>query len=244
MGGSVDVSSKPGKGSNFYFTIQVTKVQDQSLGRDNMIAVLLNELKEECRLLVVAKKRSTVNMVRQLLPGVKVEGACTAGELAALKGQQEFEALIIGLSLTRDPQYVSWAQDIHHFVSRARCTIIMHYPSSGVCEFLEQNQLISEDEGRTTALITTDSNNNNNNTQSQQEPNQQKQRQRVVLRMSVPLRRTKLIRTILDILRQIADDPSTPQPSNRLPPNPSSNVITSEEKEVFSKMRILAAEGN
>ncbi|KAI7853030.1 hypothetical protein BDC45DRAFT_174217 [Circinella umbellata] len=239
MGGSIDVSSQPGKGSNFYFTIQVTKVQDQSLERDNMIAALLNELKEECRLLVITKEKSSVKMVRHLLPGITVEGACTIDELAALKGQQNFEALIIGLSLTRDHQYKSWAENVQYFVNRTRCTIIMHYPSSTVCEYFEKNQMITEDGGRTTPLITA---NNNNSSIGQQE--QQKKHKRLIVKMSVPLRRQKLIRTILDTLRQTKDDLSTPQPTIRLPPNPSSGAITAQEKILFSKMHILAAEDN
>ncbi|KAI9488872.1 hypothetical protein BDB00DRAFT_846468 [Zychaea mexicana] len=246
MTGTIDVSSQPSKGSNFYFTIQVNKVQDQTLERNNTIATLLNELKD-CRVLISAKHASTVKMVRQLLPGITVDGVCSATELASHK-DTTYQALIIGLFLTHDPDYSAWADNIRYFLDRTRCIIIMHYPSSGVCEFLGQNHLtLGEEDGRPTLLDTTTA---KSKAQRQQRLEPSPQQKRAVVRMAVPLRRQKLLLTMIDMLRQTEEAPPTPRPTLRASPSSrdgaklSGDAITPEERKLFSTMRVLVAEDN
>lgn len=212
MSGRIDVTSIPGKGSNFHFTIRVSRVPDQSLKRNNTVASLLNEL-HDTRVLVAGLRTSTITMIRQMLPGVPVDGISNIDDIVRYKATH-YPVIIVGLFLTHDPEFDVWYKEMNSFLQRARCVIVMHYPNG------------LGDEQVHIPLLTPTAN------------------RRAVVRLAVPLRRQKLLQTMVDMVREASGPPPSTERIGSDDPKASSDAITPEERELFSTMHILAAEDN
>ncbi|KAI9251841.1 hypothetical protein BDA99DRAFT_521318 [Phascolomyces articulosus] len=129
MSGTIDVKSTPLKGSNFHFSINTSAVIDQSNKRIQLVNGLLDELGNN-PILVVDTYESSVNMIRELLPGKSVDGICSVDQLISHKGSH-YPIVIIGFYLTHDPEFFgTWSCHLHPLLERARCIAIMHYPTS------------------------------------------------------------------------------------------------------------------
>ncbi|KAI8148750.1 hypothetical protein BJV82DRAFT_505635 [Fennellomyces sp. T-0311] len=130
MSGTIEVSSVPNQGSNFYFTIQTTCASEHHKERDATAYHLLQSLKQT-HILVADKQISTVIMVQKLLPGIKVDGVCTVEELFFHQAT-DYSIIIVGLFLTHDPEYEEWSQQLYRFLKHAQCIVVMHYPTGAV----------------------------------------------------------------------------------------------------------------
>lgn len=227
MSGRIDVTSTPGKGSNFNFTIQVKRLQEESTRRNNEVAINLDKL-HGVRILVADKHVSTVAMVRQLLPGTKVEGVCTIPELQQLM-PHHYDAIIIGMSLSQSPDHQEWSSHLKYFVNNVKCgTIIMHYPSRQMGFDTTLQPTLSSSSSSSPFMVSDTATGSS------------------VARIAIPLRRRKLLQSMLSLL-----EPSLQQTVPLLQWSSSTGTmeaidhgkITDEEKAVFSTMHILVAEG-
>ncbi|KAG2223954.1 hypothetical protein INT45_013411, partial [Circinella minor] len=167
MSGNIDVKSEAGKGSNFFFNIKTTRVSEQEQGSTNIkyhrraefIQNLLQEIKDT-RVLVAGQHRSTVTMVQQLLPGIKVDGACTVKELLACQ-ETDYSIIVVGLFLAHDPEFDTWANYLKQFLKRARCILVMHYPTGTIGKLLGSNNNNPQFIKAAAGLPLPDNNNNN-----------------------------------------------------------------------------------
>ena len=222
MSGQIGVSSAPNKGSNFYFSIKVSRMRDKSIKRNNIVAGLLDSLRN-ARVLVAGGHRSTVTMVKQLLPGISVDGASTINELISC-GKRNYDILIVGMFLANDLKFKeSWGH-LQKIVDQVCNVIVMHYPSGVVGEMLGEMM----EDGSSIGL-----------------PVRRWSRHEMV-RIAVPVRRQRLLRTMVDMLQQVADSPQ--RTKEALPKNQNKNgqggdEITPDEHALFSTMHLLAAEG-
>ncbi|KAI9494151.1 hypothetical protein BDB00DRAFT_819835 [Zychaea mexicana] len=263
MSGKIDVKSESSKGSNFFFSIRTTPVPEQCKKRIERITGIIQEVKGT-RVLVADKHTSTVSMVQRLLPGITVNGACSVQELLACQAT-DYPIIVVGLFLTHDPEFQSWATHLKKFLERAQCILVMHYPTGAMGDMLGRNQHLN-------AAPTVSTTHNDGELQSNDftervvaavpsssgsantllSTNMIKENRRAVVCMAVPLRRKALLRTMVEMLHQTSSSPaSTPRPimaarassEGRKVCDPS-EVITQEERELFSNMNILAAEDN
>ncbi|KAI9494152.1 hypothetical protein BDB00DRAFT_938504 [Zychaea mexicana] len=223
MSGEINVESTPGKGSNFNFTARVSRIRDKSLKRNDAIARLLDSLRN-ARVLVAGAHVSTISMIKQLLPGVAVDGACSVDELVS-RDKCKYNILIVGMFLTSDLHFKEWWYHLQKAVDQVRYVVVMHYPSGVVGELLGEIM-----EGGSSIGIPV-----------------RRMDQHAMVRIAVPVRRHRLLRTMVEILQQSAD---LPQPTNAVlsarhkVANGTSTIITPEEQSLFSTMHILAAEDN
>ncbi|KAI9275770.1 hypothetical protein BDA99DRAFT_431313 [Phascolomyces articulosus] len=224
MSGQIGVSSSPGKGSNFNFSIEVSRMREKSMKRNNIIAGLLDNLRNS-KVLVAGAHVSTITMIKQLLPGLSVDGACTAQDLVS-RAKRDYDILIVGMFLTSDIQFKEWWDHLQRIVDRVRYVVIMHYPSGVVGEMLGE---IMED-GSSIGIPV------------------RRLDQHAMVRIAIPVRRQRLLRTMVDMLQQVTDSPQPVKatlPTNKQKINTvGSEKITSEEYALFSTMHVLAAEDN
>ncbi|KAI8138810.1 hypothetical protein BJV82DRAFT_522892 [Fennellomyces sp. T-0311] len=220
MSGTIDVSSTPAQGSNFHFSICTSLASEKAEERKKMTDELLQSLRH-ARILVADKHASTVTMVRKLLPGVAVDGVCTVNELLSYRAT-DYPIIIVGLFLTHDPEFEEWAEHLYSFLERARCIILIHYPTGAVGELLGKNRL-------TSASVHSNP-------------------RRAIVRMAVPLRRISLLRTLVAMLNQVSDGSSnTPRPSMAARHSSDGNtnkLFTDDEQDYLRTMHVLAAEDN
>lgn len=225
MSGRIDVKSKPGEGSNFNFTIWVQGLSAESDRYNNDIGNFLNTLRGT-RVIVVDKHLSTVEMIRHLLPTVKVDGACTVEHLQQLHQSPHYDAIIIGMFLIQPSERQAWSSHIKMLVDQVGCGMIMHYPSGS-----QMNGDFNHDLQSTLANSRTgDSSRSSHNT---------------ISRIAIPLRRQKLLQTLVDMTRLRSSSTGSPIISSSATTKSSrpANLITDEERALFSTMHILAAEG-
>ena len=218
MSGNIDVKSTPGEGSNFNFSITTTRVPQQEAQHSKMIASQLVAWKGK-RLLVASKFMSTVTMVQHLLPEVNVDGECDVDKLASIQAD-DYPIVIVG-------HFLRPCKQLNDFLSRANSVIMLHYPntsnSSNGIHRIGPSPTIGEIEAE----------------------KRQEKTSSTLIRMPIPIRRHKLLRAMCSLVQQ--QHPS--QHSLLRPPPPSqatkqsSTTVTDEEKERFSKMHVLAAEG-
>ena len=142
MSGTIDVTSIPSQGSNFHFSIRVLLEHNEAKKRSLLAQGLLREL-DGCRIIVIDKFKSTVDMVRQMLPGISVDGAISIEEIA-LKKTSSYTIVVIGLLLAHDQNYKFWSAHIHQILEKARCVAIIHYPTGAIENILGKNQLTVE----------------------------------------------------------------------------------------------------
>lgn len=153
-----------------------------------------------------------------MLPGIPVDGISKIDDIARNKATH-YPVIIVGLFLTNDPEFEVWYKEMNIFLQRARCVIVMHYPS-GFGGDQVHLPLLAPSANR-----------------------------RAVVRLAVPLRRQKLLQTMVDMVQETSASPPTPKPVKRAGSSTndnkaSSDAITPEERELFGTMHILAAEDN
>ncbi|KAG2223963.1 hypothetical protein INT45_013420, partial [Circinella minor] len=134
MSGHIDVTSKPGQGSTFFFTIDVSSDPVKSAARDGLTTTMVKELKiTNIRVLIVGKYSSMIQMVEHLLSGIQID---TADSIDALRERahegKKYIAVILCLYLTSDPQFFEWSAHLEKIMEKTHCLIVMHYPSSSL----------------------------------------------------------------------------------------------------------------
>lgn len=217
MSGSINVSSVPGKGSDFYFSVRVSKLRakpSKSIQTDGYYdeRKTLSRCLSSLKVLAISKYVATTDMVRFLLPGIRVDGVQQIDEFKKLLAKTKYDVIIVGLFMNPDNNSFSsaWLEEASK-VNKDCLIIIMNYPAggivnksgSGLIEHISNQKLSCK-----------------------------------AIRMAVPLRRIKLLRTIGEVLNKKLPSPTT----NNVR---SSNIklITDEERTLFSTMNILIAEG-
>ncbi|CEP08745.1 hypothetical protein [Parasitella parasitica] len=218
MSGSINVSSVPGKGSDFYFSVRVSKLRAQpgkSIQPDSYhdeCSTLARSL-ASLRVLAIAKYVATTDMVRFLLPGIHVDGVQQIDDFKRLLAHNKYDVIIVGLFMNPDNRSFSstWLEEASK-INKDCLIVIMNYPAggvvnksgSGLIEHISNQQLSCK-----------------------------------AIRMAVPLRRLKLLRTITQVLNIQLPKPTT----NNVRSN-DVKLITDEERNLFSTMHILIAEDN
>lgn len=214
MSGSINVSSVPGKGSDFYFSIQVSKLRTQQI-KGLQTEVYRDDRKQllQCiqgiRVLVISKYSATIDMIRMILPGIHVDGVLQIEEFNQLVRQHKYDVIIVGLFTNHDNSInpsSTWLEDASK-LNQDGLIIIMNYPAGGILNAVS-------------------------------EPVSNEKMHCKSIRMAVPLRRIKLLKTIAEMLKKIS-------PVNKEITRPRTvQLITDEERKLFSTMNILIAEGN
>lgn len=220
MNGSINVSSVPGKGSDFYFNIRVSKLHTQpgkSLQADgyfderNKLLRCLSDIK----VLAISKYAATIDTVRFILPGVHVDGVFQIEDFMKMIQKTKYDVLIIGLYMNPDASGIahssSWLEDASK-INKNGLIIIMNYPAGGVV--------------------------NGKSASSVEHVSNQKLACKAI-RMAVPLRRLKILRTIAEVLNK-----TLPTPTTNNVRSATVKLITDEERAKYSKMNILIAEDN
>ena len=227
MSGNIDVDSEPSKGSRFFFTITVGKT-DRNYKRFEIIQNQLSCLKD-MRVLVADKYSSTVTTVRQLLPGITVDGVCPVDDRLIQEPPaaniNHYSVIIVGLFLTYDSEFEKWINKVKDRLQGTRCVIVMHYPRGALSDMLLSN--IASDKELLTPSTPPDIYHDDNGYWGERQPDHQqfqtfsnidpvstimqvagldlkdnssnKQNQTVV-RMSVPIRRKKLLTLMMEML--------------------------------------------
>jgi hypothetical protein len=215
MAGSINVSSAPGKGSNFYFTVQVSKLRHQASRsiRSDTYEEQRQMLKciSQIRVLAISKYAATITMIRHLLPGIYIDGVLHIDEFQKLASQNSYDVIIVGLFMNPETTKVprSWLEDASK-INPKGLIIIMNYPAGGMNQ---KSRWI--------------------------EPVASQQLECKAVRIAVPLRRAKLVRTIAEML----DKKIPANYPKAVKPKPAS-LITDEERARYSNLNILIAEGN
>ncbi|KAF1799121.1 hypothetical protein V8B55DRAFT_1519445 [Mucor lusitanicus] len=218
MSGSINVSSVPGKGSDFYFSVRVSKLRTQptkSIQQDGYYdeRTTLARCLSSLRVLAISKYVATTDMISFLLPGIHVDGVQQIDEFKKLLLKSKYDVIIVGLFMNPDHHSFSsaWLEEASK-VNKDCLIIIMNYPAggivnksgSGLIEHISNQKLSCK-----------------------------------AIRMAVPLRRVKLLRTIGEVLNKKLPSPTT----NNVKSN-NVKLITDEERSLFSTMHILIAEDN
>ncbi|KAI9489180.1 hypothetical protein BDB00DRAFT_876728 [Zychaea mexicana] len=262
MSGTIDVKSTPSKGSNFHFSIDTSTVHEQTKKRQELVIGLLREL-GNASIVVIDKHTSTVKMIQALLPGKTVDGLCSIDDLVSHKGSQ-YTIVIIGFFLTHDPDFASWSSHMQPFLERARCIVVMHYPTSGaIGDIMEKNQLVLDPQQDQGSSLATESKNDHKSLATAKPPSTASSslateaeknaclsmQQQVTVRATIPLRRINFLKILVDALHKTMASPDTPRPA--LATRASSEVrkvsqefVSAEERAVYSTQKILAAEDN
>ncbi|KAI9021513.1 hypothetical protein CLU79DRAFT_703166 [Phycomyces nitens] len=216
MSGFIDVSSVPGKGSNFFFTVKLSKARDQD-GK-LLLPGYFKEMDENLRairhvkILVAGKYESTITMIRHMLPSVLVDGVNSVEKLSQRLISTQYDIIVLGLFLTKEfMESKGWIEDIIKNIKHGTL-IIMNYPSGIVSEIHQRGQWV--------------------------EPISKTLPPECV-RMAVPLRRKKLIQIIADIMNN-----HSPRRNMKVIKPKGSDLVTEEEREIYKTMHILVAEDN
>lgn len=213
MSGSIDVASVPGKGSDFFFNVRVSRLRPQnshSLQADGYFDERTKLLRclSNIKVLAISKHGATLDMIRFILPGIQVDGVNRVEDFMNLVFRNKYDVIIVGLYMNPDNigsiQTSEWLEEASR-LNKDGLIIIMNYPmngKSGLIEHVPSQKLSCK-----------------------------------TIRMAVPLRRIKLLRTIGEILNK-----KLPSASNGVRAN-NIKLITDDERAMFTKLNILIAEG-
>ncbi|KAI9487280.1 MAG: hypothetical protein EXX96DRAFT_552526 [Benjaminiella poitrasii] len=220
MSGSINVSSVPGKGSDFYFSVRTSKFRSQP-GKYSQIDSQFEERKallrclSSLKVLAISKYRATIDMIRFILPGIKVDCVNKLDDFKRYLKLNKYDVIIVGLYMNPDnttaEQSSSWLEEASK-MNKDGLIIIMNYPAGGLVN--GKSGLIDHISNQKLSCK--------------------------AIRMAVPLRRVKLLRTIGEVLNKKL--PTTPVANNAR--SPDVKLITDEERSLFSTMNILVAEDN
>ncbi|KAI9491307.1 hypothetical protein BDB00DRAFT_833957 [Zychaea mexicana] len=216
MSGKIDVSSEPSKGSRFFFTVSAIQTQEQAVRKTEILHHHFGSLKGT-RVLVADKHESTVTMVQKLLPGIIVDGVCSVDDLHSHQAA-DYPIIIVGLFLTHDPKFKLWATRLKKFLERAKCIIVMHYPTGALSDMLMSNA-----NGRKLLAVSSSTPYDEEGIMKQQQQLQDpatdyeavstilhatgigrdhNKDHQAVVRMPVPIRRKKLVKVMTEMLVQ------------------------------------------
>lgn len=214
MSGSINVASVPGKGSDFYFSIRVSKLGTQhgrslqAEGHPDDRKALLRCI-SSIRVLAISKYAATIDMIRHILPGIHVDGVLEVEDFQKLVTQHKYDVIIVGLFMNHNSTSTAWLEEASK-LNKNGLIIIMNYPAGGI---------------------------SNGKLRVAESVSNEKMHCKTV-RMAVPLRRIKLLRTIGEMLNKIMPAPVTNNVRSKALP-----LISEEERKLFSSMHILIAEG-
>lgn len=215
MSGSINVASVPGKGSDFYFSIRVSKLGTQhgrslqAEGHPDDRKALLRCI-SSIRVLAISKYAATIDMIRHILPGIHVDGVLEVEDFQKLVTQHKYDVIIVGLFMNHNSTSTAWLEEASK-LNKNGLIIIMNYPAGGI---------------------------SNGKLRVAESVSNEKMHCKTV-RMAVPLRRIKLLRTIGEMLNKIMPAPVTNNVRSKALP-----LISEEERKLFSSMHILIAEDN
>ncbi|EIE91775.1 hypothetical protein RO3G_16486 [Rhizopus delemar RA 99-880] len=217
MGGSIDVSSVPNKGSNFFFSIRVSNLRSQPNGKNVQMEGYVEEQKALLRniarfkAVALSKYDATIQMIRHFLPGVHVDDVMNIEEFEKMVKRNHYDIIIIGLFMNPENQQMplTWLEEASK-VNKDAVVVIMNYPAGGVNQ---KSRWI--------------------------EPVSSQQLACKTVRMAVPMRRMKLLKAIDEALNKTALASTTS--SAKTKPDP---LITDKERGLYSQMNILIAEDN
>ncbi|KAI9260813.1 hypothetical protein BY458DRAFT_557511 [Sporodiniella umbellata] len=214
MGGAIDVKSVPNEGSNFYFSIRVShpKSDTQSLNQDIQEQTNLLGVMTSYKVLVISSYKATVEMVRRFLPGIYVDGVDQVEKVEQLIKKVKYDVIIVGLTMSLDDQniHLSWLVNINQSI-KDTLVVVMNYPAGRVT--LKNKWIVDPTPSQPLACK--------------------------LVRMAVPIRRMKLLKTINEAINPPATSNNITKPKKA--PN---SLVTDEEREMYSQMHILIAEDN
>lgn len=220
MSGSIDVSSTPGQGSDFYFNIRVSKLRAQANkslqttdGYYDERTTLLRCL-SSLKILIVAKYAATIEMIRSMMPGVHIDGVVKIDDFKKKAKQAKYDVIIVGLYMNLEnntdlSSANTWLEEASA-INKDCLIVIMNYPSVGLVNgnFSLVEQVF--DQSLSCKAI----------------------------RITIPLRPIKLLRIFGEVLNKKLPSPSTNNVKSK-----AVKLITDEERTLFSTMNILVAEG-
>ncbi|KAI8970664.1 hypothetical protein BDB01DRAFT_855295 [Pilobolus umbonatus] len=216
MEGSINVESTPAKGSDFYFKIYVSN----SIGQNGMTLQtdtweerkVLIDCVSPLKVLIISKYPSTVDMIKHMLTGVDVDGVIHIEEFLELVNKNKYDIIIVGLFMNPETNSISshWLEQASK-INKDGLIIIMSYPAGGYNQRSQWIQSVSNKNLFCKAI-----------------------------RMPVPIRRVKLLKTIAE-MSNIDIPISCPVTSNKLK---KVKLFTEDELEFYSKLNILIAEDN
>jgi hypothetical protein len=172
MSGKISVTSTPGVGSNFFFTIKVQTADDQA--HEDLELELRDDIKSltqalgRPRVLVGSSAKSMIQMMCGFMTSFDVTSANSFPAVMAELSETPYDILILDFPIT-----VEFAQQIRVVESGTQwqnmCIIVLHYPSGDVLHLHQEKSNIPEVSAK-------------------------------LVRMAIPVRRLKLLRAIADLL--------------------------------------------
>ncbi|CAO3666661.1 unnamed protein product [Rhizopus stolonifer] len=214
MGGSIDVTSVPNKGSNFYFSIRVSRSQPNGRGLEGYSQEQTGLLRNlaSFKVLMVSDYKASIEMIRLFLPGIHVDGADKVEKVDKMIKHIKYDVIIVGLTMTTENQnaHPSWLVELGE-ANKDALVVIMNYPAGAVA--LKNRWVVDSVPTQPLACK--------------------------MVRMAVPIRRMKLLKSINEAMNFTAL--TTSKASPKIKPDP---LITEEERLIYSQMSILIAEDN
>ncbi|KAG1473267.1 hypothetical protein G6F56_001051 [Rhizopus delemar] len=184
MGGTINVSSVPSKGSDFFFSICVSKPESPNapVEGDSEDQKKLAQRIAPFKAIAISKYNATIEMIRHLLPGVHVDGVVQIEEFQALMKKNKYDIIVVGLFMNPENLDASsnWLENASK-INKNALIVIMNYPSGGMVQRSRWIEPVSNER-----LICK------------------------TVRMAVPLRRYKLLKMIDEVLNK----PMKPSNSN------------------------------
>ncbi|KAI9319865.1 hypothetical protein BX666DRAFT_2110489 [Dichotomocladium elegans] len=247
MEGNIGVASVPNHGSNFHFTIVTEQALQPSKQREDIITRLVSQMKG-ARILVTGKHEATIAMIRSLLDGVTVDGANTVDELRSYN-PCDYHVLIVGIFLAHDPEFEAWAATLTRFMDQISCIVILHYPSGIVAEGLGKSYLPMIDHLEDHNAGKGSNNNSGSSSSSSSSSSsefenigihdnkQSREKKSEVIRMSLPLRRQKMLRGLTGIIGRAAGLGPKRRAQAKEEAKPEREKITPKKDQTLTKLR-------
>ncbi|KAG2173042.1 hypothetical protein INT44_007015, partial [Umbelopsis vinacea] len=172
MSGKISVTSTPGIGSNFFFTIKVQTADDPKY--DNLELEIRDDIKSltkalgRPRVLVGSGAKSMIEMMCDFMASFEVTSANSLPAVMAELSETSYDILILDFPITAE-----FAQQVRVVESGTQwqnmCIIVLHYPSGDVLHLHQEKNNLLEVSAK-------------------------------LIRMAIPVRRLKLLRAIADLL--------------------------------------------